>query len=176
MKTPFILFFYNLWKNIRPYPLTVFTEDQTLYFSYLTLLSSPTMWLLIFLSIVTSLIPDFAFKLIENMNEAKKIAKLQKQQNELDNKTKTFRFLDFTFLSNLKMNSSSSHSLSILEMINLNKRMRNVDFMKKSDLSDRVKFSAIKPSTFKLQTFYNNLNSVESEPTLNSIKIIEDQV
>ena len=154
--------------------MTVFTEDQTLYFSYLTLLSSPTMWLLIFLSIATSLLPDFAFKLIENMNEAKKIAKLQKQQNELDNKTKTFRFLDFTFLSNLKMNSSSS--LSILEMINLNKRMRNVDFMTKSDLSDRVRFSAIKPSTFKLQTFYNNLNSVDSEPTLNSIKIIEDKV
>ena len=157
--------------------MTVFTEDQSLYFSYLTLFSSPSMWFLMLLSIVVCVVPDLAIRLIENLNETRKISKLQKQQNELDDKTKNFRFLDFVFLSNFKKNRSSSHSLSILEMINLNKRMRNVDFMTKSDLSDRVRFSAIKPSTFKLQTFYNNiLNSVDSEPTLNSIKIIEDQV
>ena len=53
-------------------PFTSFTEDQTLYYSFFVLLSSASVWLSIFLAVVTAILPDLCLSLLEDLYEQRK--------------------------------------------------------------------------------------------------------
>jgi hypothetical protein len=68
--------------NLSPFPLTVFTENQSLYFEYFTMLSSPSVWLCIILCLIAAIIPDVCLRVIENIKETRSFDKLKDSINE----------------------------------------------------------------------------------------------
>ena len=68
--------------NLSPFPLTVFTEHQSLYFEYFTMLSSPSVWLCIILCLIAAIIPDVCLRVIENIKETRSFDKLKDSINE----------------------------------------------------------------------------------------------
>lgn len=49
------------------------TEDQSLYFAFFDLLSQPSVWFCIVVSVIAALLPDIIVKTIENITERKKL-------------------------------------------------------------------------------------------------------
>ena len=60
--------------------LSVFTEEQSIYWIYFELYSRPIIWLAIFFGIVLSLLPDICLKVIENILIFTKIEKLKTKE------------------------------------------------------------------------------------------------
>jgi phospholipid-translocating ATPase len=167
----FVVFCLIVNAFIMPFPLTLFTDDQSLFFSFFYVFSNPTQWLVILLSVVAAITPDLAIRLIENYMEKSEIEKLEKASKDLENKTRNYKFLDsFLFFNrNLKRSNSSS----IFEMISLNKRMRDGQLNTKSDLSDRVKYSNIE--RIQPLVIYKSIFLPDGEPTLTSIKELSEK-
>lgn len=67
---------------IVPSFLTFITDDQNFYWIFFDMLSHVSYWLLIFLSIVASLVPDICFKILENAIKLKKILNEVRSLNE----------------------------------------------------------------------------------------------
>jgi hypothetical protein len=67
--------------KIRFVPLTILTEDQSLYFTYYVLLSSATVWLTILLASVIAIIPDIILSVIEDVRENRLFEKLERMNN-----------------------------------------------------------------------------------------------
>ncbi len=59
--------FPNLFYS--PFPLTLITEDQTLYYVFYVLLSSPNVWVTIIICVVISLVPDLIIKVYDKIRE-----------------------------------------------------------------------------------------------------------
>ena len=108
------LFFFNL----SPFPLTVFTENQSLYFEYFTMLSSPSVWLCIILCLIAAIIPDVCLRVIENIKETRSFDKLKDSINETT-RVKT-RTNESSLFKIRKMSSSLTrdHSLNSLKREN----------------------------------------------------------
>lgn len=62
--------------------MTLFTEDQALYFGIFTLFSSGSIWFTIFLSSILAILPDLVLLIIENIVEKVQVDKLVRKQKE----------------------------------------------------------------------------------------------
>ncbi|CAF0782460.1 unnamed protein product [Brachionus calyciflorus] len=71
---------------IIPYPLTAFTENQSLYWVFYKILSYPSIWLCIFLSSSIALIPDILIHIFENVFEEYKEKLNDKMANRIKSK------------------------------------------------------------------------------------------
>lgn len=69
----------------RPFPFTLFTENQALYFGIFMLFSSGSIWFTIILSSIMSILPDLVLIIFENLVEKVKVHKFTKKEISLEN-------------------------------------------------------------------------------------------
>ena len=72
-----------------PYPVTILTEEQSLYWSFYTILSKPSVWFCFLVSSVAALAPDLCYKIITNMIVEYKEWKI----DDFNKKSKSYRDL-----------------------------------------------------------------------------------
>jgi hypothetical protein len=68
------------------------TEDQTLFFQFYVLLSSPIVWMIIFLCVVTALIPDIILKVYDKIRE-RQLLNFFYKKNIIKNDLKTEKII-----------------------------------------------------------------------------------
>ncbi|RNA25283.1 putative phospholipid-transporting ATPase IH [Brachionus plicatilis] len=78
----YFLFCFILNSFIVPFPLTIITENQTIYWIYNFMYTKGPFWFYIFLSTVVSLIPDIIFKIIENILQMNTVKRLKQEEIE----------------------------------------------------------------------------------------------
>ena len=60
---------------IMPYPLTVLTEEQSLYWLFFRLFSYPTVWACLVVGLFAALLPDLCYKVAEGLGPEMRLAR-----------------------------------------------------------------------------------------------------
>ena len=59
----------------RQYPFTVLTEEQSLFWTYYTILSYPSVWISLLFTSIVAIIPDIVLKVNENFEQTRRASK-----------------------------------------------------------------------------------------------------
>jgi len=66
-----------------PYPITVLTEEQSLYWLFYRLFSYPTVWACLAVGLCAALLPDLCFKVIQGLGQQVKKAREENFKRKL---------------------------------------------------------------------------------------------
>jgi hypothetical protein len=154
----FIIFFCFLFSEFkiikRPYPLTLLTDEQFLYWSFFSIFGSITIWWTILLTVVTALLPDVIISLIENIQAQQLIAK------ETEKAAKRIEVKPESFIRNA-MNDQQSNALFFPNPGYYNDI--NLDDINRTHQQSKEQVEE-QPLRNPLQVKFKNVNNEENKP------------
>lgn len=95
-----------------PYPVSSLTDEQNLYWIFYDMFSSVSIWLLIFLCIVTALVPDVLFILYENFSQ-NRMTRDNKLENTIGSESPKFTHENKGFRDDENMLNKDDNSTKI---------------------------------------------------------------
>jgi hypothetical protein len=89
---------------IMPFPLSIFTNEQSYYFIYYKLFTSGTFWFCNFLTVLLGILPDIVLKIIENLHEKRfceRLSRETKQSLQTKSKEQDSKITETTMVSKI---------------------------------------------------------------------------
>jgi hypothetical protein len=168
--------------------MTIFTEQQSIYFSYFVLLSSASVWFFILLGLVVAMTPDIIIRVLENLFEEISLRKL-----EIEFKRKASRIPSSISLPQTRSQETLSENVSSYSTTNNNETAEvsavlirakqsivNNNNVRTRNVKNVIKSVKIARDRNMSTTLYDTTNPGEDapiaiSPSINNVLVISDE-